>query len=61
MAISKGEPKAAQHAVETNWRNAATRLSAVIEEFGERGIWHLWDAESASANGGAPGKSPRPR
>jgi DNA-binding GntR family transcriptional regulator len=61
LAISKGEPKAAQHAVETNWRNAATRLSAVIEEFGERGIWHLWDAESSSANGGPPAKPARSR
>ena len=58
-AIAKGEPRTAQHAVETNWRNAATRLSAVIEEFGERGIWHLWDAESAPANGGPPAKRSR--
>jgi DNA-binding GntR family transcriptional regulator len=42
-AIAKGDPRAAQDAVETNWQNAAERLSAVIEEFGERGIWHLWD------------------
>jgi DNA-binding GntR family transcriptional regulator len=50
-AIAKGDPRAAQHAVETNWHNAATRLSAVIEEFGERGIWHLWDGDAPS-NGG---------
>ncbi|MEP6491347.1 MAG: GntR family transcriptional regulator [bacterium] len=49
-AIAKGEPRAAQHAVETNWQNAANRLSAVIEEFGERGIWHLWDAGAATAD-----------
>ena len=42
-AIAKGNPRAAQDAVETNWQNAAERLSDVIEEFGERGIWHLWD------------------
>ena len=47
-AIAKGDPRAAQHAVETNWHNAATRLSAVIEEFGERGIWHLWDGDAPS-------------
>jgi DNA-binding GntR family transcriptional regulator len=39
-AIATGDQRAAQHAVETNWHNAASRLSAVIEEFGERGIWH---------------------
>lgn len=39
--IAAGEPRTAQAAVETNWRNAATRLSAVIAELGERGIWHL--------------------
>jgi DNA-binding GntR family transcriptional regulator len=42
-AIAKGDPRAAQRAVETNWHNAATRLASVIEEFGERGIWHLWE------------------
>jgi DNA-binding GntR family transcriptional regulator len=41
-AIGKGDPRAAQHAVETNWHNAAKRLSAVIEEVGERGSWHPW-------------------
>ena len=39
--IAAGDPRAAQAAVETNWRNAAARLSAVIAELGERGIWHL--------------------
>jgi DNA-binding GntR family transcriptional regulator len=39
--IAAGDPRAAQAAVETNWRNAAMRLSAVIAELGERGIWHL--------------------
>jgi Transcriptional regulators len=42
-AIAKGNPRAAQHAAETNWHNAATRLSNVIDEHGERGSWHLWD------------------
>jgi hypothetical protein len=27
--------------VETNWRNAAARLTRVIAEHGERGNWHL--------------------
>jgi hypothetical protein len=40
-AIAKGNPVAAQHAAERNWRNAATRLAAVIAEHGERGIWHV--------------------
>jgi DNA-binding GntR family transcriptional regulator len=38
-AIERGNPSAAQHAVETNWHNAADRLSEVIAEHGERGIW----------------------
>ncbi|HEU5219079.1 MAG TPA: GntR family transcriptional regulator [Gemmatimonadales bacterium] len=44
-AIAKGDSAAAQHAVETNWRNAATRLARVIDHLGERGIWHLWNPE----------------
>jgi DNA-binding GntR family transcriptional regulator len=48
-AIAKGDPRAAQRAVETNWHNAADRLASVIEEVGERGIWHMWDADSASS------------
>jgi len=35
-AIAKGDPRAAQHAVETNWHNAAARLENVIAEHGER-------------------------
>jgi DNA-binding GntR family transcriptional regulator len=53
-AIAKGDPRAAQHAVETNWHNAADRLAAVIEEVGERGSWHVWDAGSSSTNGVSP-------
>lgn len=48
-AIAKGNPTAAQHAVETNWHNAADRLSDVIAEYGERGIWHLWDGAAGDA------------
>ena len=50
-AIAKGNPTAAQHAVETNWHNAAARLAAVIAEHGERGIWHTLDAAPDSVNG----------
>lgn len=45
-AIAKGNPAAAQHAVETNWHNAAARLSEVIAEHGERGIWLFVDRPS---------------
>ena len=43
-AIASGDPAAAQHAVETNWRNAGERLSRVIAEHGERGSWEAWDS-----------------
>lgn len=42
-AIDRGDGVAAQHAVETNWHNAADRLAKVIAEHGERGIWHTWN------------------
>ena len=48
-AIAKGDPIAAQRAVETNWRNAAERLSKVIAQLGERGIWQLRGAEVSRA------------
>ena len=38
-AIASGDPNQAQRAVQVNWRNAASRLAAVIEEGGERGNW----------------------
>ncbi len=38
-AIRSGNADAAQFAVQTNWRNAATRLGSVIESVGERGSW----------------------
>ncbi|MGH7678144.1 MAG: FCD domain-containing protein, partial [Gemmatimonadaceae bacterium] len=41
QAIEKGNEETAQQSVETNWRNAALRLTRVIAEHGERGIWHL--------------------
>ena len=42
VGISKGDPDAAQRAAETNWRNAAERLTRVIAQHGERGAWHAW-------------------
>jgi DNA-binding GntR family transcriptional regulator len=50
-AIAKGDSDAAQHAVETNWRNAAARLTRVIAQHGERGIWHTWDPVSPAPDG----------
>jgi len=37
--IAEGDPDGAQCTVQANWRNAADRLSAVIEEVGELGSW----------------------
>ncbi len=39
-AIARGDADAAQHAVETNWRNASERLAELITQMGERGNWH---------------------
>lgn len=38
-AIRTGDPDTAQRAVQTNWRNAASRLGRVITNVGERGQW----------------------
>jgi DNA-binding GntR family transcriptional regulator len=38
-AIRSGNAPNAQAAVETNWRNAAERLAAVVAAAGERGCW----------------------
>jgi DNA-binding GntR family transcriptional regulator len=38
-AIEAGDGPAAQRATDTNWRNAAVRLSSVIGVHGERGSW----------------------
>lgn len=38
-AIRSGRADDAQAAVQRNWRNAAERLSSVIETVGERGAW----------------------
>jgi len=53
-AIASGDALGAQRAVETNWRNAAGRLSRVIAQLGERGSWHAWDPASSA-------DAPRPR
>jgi len=39
QAVEAGDPDGAQRAVLTNWRNAAARLSHVIDAMGERGSW----------------------
>jgi len=38
-AIEAGDAREAHDATDTNWRNAASRLSTVIEAHGERGSW----------------------
>ena len=38
-AVETGDPDGAQRAVLTNWRNAAARLSHVIDAMGEKGSW----------------------
>lgn len=58
-AIAKGDPRAAQHAVETNWHNAADRLTSIIAEHGERGAWHIWDASAESGDSGSTSRSRR--
>ena len=41
-AIAQGEAAKAQRAAETNWHNAAARLTRIIGLHGERGSWHAW-------------------
>jgi DNA-binding GntR family transcriptional regulator len=38
-AVRDGRPEAAQKAIRVNWRNAATRLAALINEWGGSGGW----------------------
>ncbi len=38
-AIAKGDPDAAEKALQTNWENGADRLARLIGKFGERGKW----------------------
>lgn len=58
-AIAKGDPAAAQRAVETNWRNAADRLTRVIAQLGERGSWHMLEPSAASGNHAAAARGKR--
>jgi DNA-binding GntR family transcriptional regulator len=61
-AIASGDAHAGQRAVETNWRNAAARLSRVIGQLGERGSWHAWDpASSAPSDPETRTRRPRSR
>jgi DNA-binding GntR family transcriptional regulator len=38
-AIEAGDAETAQRAIQTNWRNAAQRVGALISEWGESGDW----------------------
>ena len=38
-AVESGDALGAHAVVDTNWRNAAARLSSVIGAHGERGSW----------------------
>lgn len=38
-AIEQGDANKAQRAIQTNWRNAAQRVGALISEWGESGGW----------------------
>ena len=49
-AIAAGEPDRAQRAAETNWHNAATRLTRIITLHGERGSWHAWSPDVPATN-----------
>lgn len=54
-SIARGDPDAAQAAVETNWGNAASRLAHIIWQVGERGSW-----VGATHDGAAPAPRSRP-
>lgn len=45
-AIAAGDPVRAQRAAETNWHNAADRLTRIIAQHGERGNWHAWTPDA---------------
>ncbi|MDB4916677.1 MAG: GntR family transcriptional regulator [Gemmatimonadetes bacterium] len=48
-SIAKGDADAAQRAAETNWHNAAERLTKIIAKEGERGSWQAWAPEEPPA------------
>jgi DNA-binding GntR family transcriptional regulator len=39
QSIERGDPDAAEHAIQKNWQGGAERLGRVIESLGERGSW----------------------
>jgi DNA-binding GntR family transcriptional regulator len=50
-AIAQGDPDVAQRAAETNWHNAAERLTRIIAKQGERGSWQVWLPTASSVPG----------
>lgn len=48
-SIARGDPDAAQAAVETNWNNAGARLALLIAQHGERGNWEAWGPSTSQA------------
>lgn len=52
-AIAAGDQDAAQHAAEANWQTAADRLTRLIAEHGERGIWLHLKHEPVAVKGSA--------
>ncbi|MEP6620245.1 MAG: GntR family transcriptional regulator [bacterium] len=46
-SIARGDADAAQRAAETNWHNAAERLTRIIAKEGERGSWQAWTPDVA--------------
>ncbi len=59
VAIASGDQDAAQDAAETNWQTAADRLTTLIAEHGERGIWLHSKREPAGVRGTAPKRGSR--
>jgi DNA-binding GntR family transcriptional regulator len=57
-AIASGDADAAQNATEINWQTAADRLSRLIAEHGERGIW-LHGKDETAAKGRSSKRSGR--
>ncbi len=62
--IAAGDPDAAQHAAEANWRNAAQRLGRIIAQHGERGSWQVSRGRNGAVRDRARGNGrlgrPRP-
>ncbi len=58
--IDRGDRDGAQHAAETNWRNAAERLAKVIDQHGERGNWEAWGGDPLATDLPAARRPPAP-